>query len=173
MSATKARPESGGTINYDRQRSGVILKEKTAGLQIGGILVTVTDAPKFLLKPSRFPEVDAIREATLRELIDRLRELEGDNLLQVVLYGSVARGDAREDSDTDVFILLRDTNGDSMQNIIERIIDVTVDIDMYTGQCRTHITPDVVNLKEYNDKNRYEGFYINLKKDGVTLYDAV
>jgi predicted nucleotidyltransferase len=124
------------------------------------------------LKPTRYPEIDAIREATLLELVARLQELEGDNLLQVILYGSVARGEAQEDSDTDVFILLRDSRGGSIQDIIDRIIGITVDINMNTGECRTYIAPNVEILEEYNDPWRRERFYLNLKKDGVTLYDA-
>ena len=103
------------------------------------------------MNPSRFPEIDAIRERTLHELIDRLRELEGDNLIRVILYGSVARGDAREDSDTDVLILLRDENGDP----IDRISYIVADVDMGTGECRTHITPNIFDLKAFYHEDRY------------------
>ena len=128
----------------------------------------VTEPTKFITNPSHFPEVDAIRERTLHELVARLRELEGDNLIRVILYGSVARGDAREDSDTDVFILLRDeyvANG-------ERICDITTDIDIWTGECRTHITPDIFDLKTYNYEIRLGGFFKNLDRDGIILYDT-
>jgi predicted nucleotidyltransferase len=132
------------------------------------ITVAVAEPVKFIVNPSSFPEIDAIRERTLHELIDRLRDIEGDNLIKVSLYGSVARGDARVDSDTDVFILLRSANGDP----IDRIVEITVDIDMNTGDCRTHITPDVFDLETYNYKKQFGGFFKNLNKDGIILYDA-
>ncbi|MCL1874690.1 MAG: nucleotidyltransferase domain-containing protein [Synergistaceae bacterium] len=44
---------------------------------------------------------------TIEEFIHRLHLAEGDNLLQVVLFGSVARGDDCDDSDIDIFILLK------------------------------------------------------------------
>ncbi len=43
----------------------------------------------------------------LSELHERLREHYGDRLVDVVLYGSQARGDAVEGSDIDVMIVLR------------------------------------------------------------------
>ena len=130
--------------------------------------MNVAESAKFIVNPSCFPEVDAIRERTLQELIARLRELEGDNLIRVILYGSVARGDAREDSDTDVFILLRNEN---IANG-ERICDITTDIDMWTGECRTHITPNIIDLKAYKYEMQFGGFFKNLDKDGIVLYDT-
>ena len=126
------------------------------------------DLIKFIVNPSRFPEIDAIRERTLHELVARLRELEGNNLIRVILYGSVARGDAREDSDTDVLILLRNENGDP----IDRISDTVVDVDMGTGECCTHIAPNIFDLEAFYHKDRYHGFFQNLDNDGVILYDS-
>ncbi len=38
----------------------------------------------------------------LREVKERLRDILGDELVEVILFGSYARGEAREDSDVDV-----------------------------------------------------------------------
>jgi predicted nucleotidyltransferase len=43
----------------------------------------------------------------LSELHSRLKELHGDRLMNVVLYGSQARGDARPASGIDVLIVLK------------------------------------------------------------------
>jgi|GEM_PF-4767554 len=43
----------------------------------------------------------------LEELVDGLRGLYGDNLSRVILYGSKARGDATEDSDIDILVVLK------------------------------------------------------------------
>jgi predicted nucleotidyltransferase len=45
--------------------------------------------------------------AALAEAKARLEALYGDRLERVVLYGSYARGDAREDSDVDLLVVLR------------------------------------------------------------------
>jgi predicted nucleotidyltransferase len=47
--------------------------------------------------------------AALAEAKARLVALYGDRLDRVVLYGSYARGDAREDSDVDLLVVLRGT----------------------------------------------------------------
>jgi uncharacterized protein len=45
--------------------------------------------------------------AVLRDLKAGLQDLYGDRLANVLLYGSQARGDAGEDSDIDVLIVLK------------------------------------------------------------------
>jgi len=43
----------------------------------------------------------------VKELVDELKKLYGDNLSRVILYGSKARGDATEDSDIDILVVLK------------------------------------------------------------------
>lgn len=45
--------------------------------------------------------------AAVTEAVARLREVYGDRLDRVILYGSYARGDARPDSDVDLLVVLR------------------------------------------------------------------
>lgn len=46
-------------------------------------------------------------KAVLSELKDRLSDLYGDRLVELILYGSQARGDAEDGSDIDVLVVLR------------------------------------------------------------------
>ena len=50
---------------------------------------------------------EAIRDPVLARFRAELDAMYGDNLDRVVLYGSRARGDAREDSDYDVAVFLK------------------------------------------------------------------
>ena len=63
------------------------------------------------------PFLKPVVKDTLREFVRRLKEAEGENLLRVVLFGSMARGDFDEESDTDVFVLLKE--GGEFQKLME------------------------------------------------------
>lgn len=57
-----------------------------------------------------FPETLSVSPQVRQALLDarqRLRELYGDRLSRLVLYGSQARGDARPDSDVDLMVVLK------------------------------------------------------------------
>jgi uncharacterized protein len=60
-----------------------------------------------------------------------LEDLYGDRLERVVLFGSRARGDAREDSDYDVAVFLKDL-GDRWPEL-DRLADLSTDIVNETG----------------------------------------
>lgn len=47
-------------------------------------------------------------EVLLNAFIDLIRQALGDRMVSVVLYGSVARGTARADSDLDLLLILRE-----------------------------------------------------------------
>lgn len=61
--------------------------------------------------------------------VKALKEKFGDRIDKIILFGSVARGEDREDSDIDVLII---TNYDSFK--IQRLVsDIVVDILLRTG----------------------------------------
>jgi len=43
----------------------------------------------------------------LREVKEKLIEILGDDLVEVILFGSYARGEAKEDSDVDVLVVVK------------------------------------------------------------------
>jgi hypothetical protein len=43
----------------------------------------------------------------LREVKEKLIEILGDDLVEVILFGSYARGEAKEDSDVDVIVIVK------------------------------------------------------------------
>jgi predicted nucleotidyltransferase len=60
-----------------------------------------------------------------------LAELYGDRLDRVVLFGSRARGDAREDSDYDVAVFIKDLG--PFWGEVDRLVDVETDLLYDTG----------------------------------------
>ncbi len=71
---------------------------------------------------------DEKARAVVAELKQRLRELYGDRLVSVILYGSRARGDHGPDSDVDVAVVLRGEVNKRRER--ERTIEVVSDISL-------------------------------------------
>ena len=92
----------------------------------------------------------------------RLEALYGDRLKKLVLFGSRARGDAGEDSDVDVLIVLEGPINWSQE--VERTGQVTseVDIKYDVDISRAFATPD-----EYEHRDR--AFFRNVRREGVSV----
>ena len=60
-------------------------------------------------------------QSTIRDAAERLREIYGDRLDQALLFGSQARGDAREASDVDVLVVLSDSGSFSLYDESKRL----------------------------------------------------
>jgi predicted nucleotidyltransferase len=70
-------------------------------------------------------------DPVLKRFRTALDQLYGDRIERVVLYGSRARGDHREDSDYDVAVFLHDLG--NRRDEIRRMVPVIVDIIDDTG----------------------------------------
>ena len=57
-----------------------------------------------------------------------MSELYGDDLVKVVLYGSYARGDNRENSDIDIMVLVK-ASDDIIKEKMNEIYDFAFDIE--------------------------------------------
>jgi uncharacterized protein len=68
----------------------------------------------------------AIDDPILSRFRAALSELYGDRLERVVLFGSRARGDAREDSDYDIAVFFTDVG--PLWDELDRLVDVETDL---------------------------------------------
>ena len=83
---------------------------------------------------------------------------------QTILYGSQARGDARQDSDVDLLILL---GGDKLTlKDEEKITDPLYEIEVSTG---ISISPVVMLKKDWEHRSIKTPFYINVMNEGIRL----
>ena len=74
----------------------------------------------------------ALDDPILKRFRAALDELYGDRIERVVLYGSRARGDHREDSDYDVAVFLRDLTDRWKE--VDRVVEISTDILTATGE---------------------------------------
>ena len=96
-----------------------------------------------------------------------MKRILGENLKKVILYGSYARGDFRENSDIDIMVLTTLTDAE-IEKIEAQIYDVAFDFLMDHG-----VDISVV-IKNENQFNYWLGalpFYDNVQREGVCLMD--
>lgn len=82
--------------------------------------------------------------------------------VKVILYGSEARGDAREDSDIDLLLLL-DKDSVTLEDRM-RLMEPLYEIELSTG---VQINPFIETLRRWGE--RFTPFYENVMEEGVPL----
>ena len=94
-----------------------------------------------------------------------LREILGANLSKVIVYGSYARGDYRDNSDVDVMILVK-LREEEIKRIENAVYDLAFDLEMSTG---IDISPIIKNEAQYEYWVDTLPFYRNVKDEGVIV----
>ncbi|MDO4340227.1 MAG: nucleotidyltransferase domain-containing protein [Eubacteriales bacterium] len=99
------------------------------------------------------------------EFSQQLKGILGKHLTRIIIYGSYARGDYRENSDVDVMILV-DLTEEEIKRIENEIYDLAFEIEMNTG---IDISPIVKNEQQYEYWVDTLPFYRNVQKEGVVI----
>jgi predicted nucleotidyltransferase len=102
-------------------------------------------------------------EKAVDEFVQKLKEKFGDRVESIIVFGSYARGESKEESDIDVLII-----GDIK---LDDVIDVAYPIFLKYG---VYISP-IVMSRGYFEMLKAEktGFIENVLKEGITLYGGV
>ncbi|MBK6765360.1 MAG: nucleotidyltransferase domain-containing protein [bacterium] len=98
----------------------------------------------------------------LAELKQRLTELYGERLSQLILFGSQARGDATEDSDVDVLVVLEGEV--DLEEEVRRTSDLRLEYSLEKG---TLICPVFTSKKRYQERN--SPLLMNVQREGLRL----
>jgi predicted nucleotidyltransferase len=100
----------------------------------------------------------------------RLLRAQGDNILRIVLFGSVARNEHKEESDIDIFVLIKES--DEKMPAGKKVMDVASELNVEKCSHGIYISPFIVTKAAYEENKKKELIYYNIQKDGVPLYDA-
>lgn len=104
----------------------------------------------------------------LESYVDELKKIYGNALKYVILFGSYARGDYKQDSDIDIMILAEGTDID-LKQYQSKLAAITFD---YNLDHDLEINPVVVSINTFNKWVHVYPFYQNIDKEGVKLYAA-
>jgi len=98
----------------------------------------------------------------LKELKRELLRIYGRQVDSIILYGSQARGDAREDSDIDVLLVLKDDFNylEMLKRSDDQVASLSLENDVVISRA-------FVSKKEYKEK--LSPFLINIRRDGVAV----
>jgi predicted nucleotidyltransferase len=103
----------------------------------------------------RKPLTEAEQQALAR-FKPALQSLLGDNLLSLRLFGSRARGEATEESDLDVLVVVRKKD----RALCRRIVEESLEVDL---AYETNLAPTILSADEYQQNQEYgTPFYRNV-----------
>lgn len=105
---------------------------------------------------------DEMRE----ELVQGLTDIFGNNISMIILYGSVARGNATKESDIDIAIVVRSQMDDATK---KRFLHWAADMDIRYERVFSIVDIQESNMKKWED---VLPFYRNVKKEGIVLWKA-
>ena len=102
----------------------------------------------------------------MSRLVAGIKAAVPDKVSQIILYGSVARGDASDESDIDVAMIVRaPLNAEDEDNLSYTIVSLNLDYDCVFS---------VIDIQEdvYLVWKDYSPFYRNISTEGVVLWTA-
>jgi nucleotidyltransferase len=109
----------------------------------------------------------------LNNMLKIMKEEFKDDLISVVVYGSVARGDNRNDSDVDLLIIMKNLPKDSMLKrirLFETKVEDKLNLDEY-WKMGYYISLSPV-LKTPEEAEKFSPPYLDMVYDAVILYDS-
>lgn len=107
-----------------------------------------------------------LTNAMKADLVHGLTDIFPDNILSIILYGSVARNDNTDDSDIDIAIIVKNEMDNSTK---ERFIRWSAELDLRYDRIFSIIDIPEENMKKWGS---ILPFYQNVQKEGIVLWRA-
>ncbi len=106
-------------------------------------------------------QLTAVEKQALQEFVEYLRTQVAQQVRQVSLFGSKARGDSKSDSDMDVLVILKDENRPLRREIIKQAARLSLKYDV----C---ISPRVIGEARWKQMRGFS-LYQNVQREATNL----
>lgn len=101
-----------------------------------------------------------------KDIVHGLVDMFSDNILKIILYGSVARNENTDESDIDIAIIIRNEMDDATK---ERFIRWSAELDLRYDRVFSIIDIQEENMEKWG---KVLPFYQNVQKEGRVLWQA-
>lgn len=86
----------------------------------------------------------------------------------ILLFGSVARGEARPNSDIDIAVLTNEPTSWDDSRVLEVLLNINDDSILTLGEAG-QFNPTVIAYKKFLEKSKKHSFYAAILQDGIEL----
>ena len=101
----------------------------------------------------------------LEKLTDVYQKVYGSAIDKILLYGSYAREDYKEDSDIDVVAIVHGTR-EELQSQLKQIWDYSAELEL---EHETILSPTVIPFDEFERYKDDLPYYRNISREGVVI----
>lgn len=98
-------------------------------------------------------------------MVQVYRKMYQDDIFEIYLYGSYARGDFTKDSDIDIAAVVKGTR-EKLQEKLKEIWEISSDMELEYG---TIISPTVIPYEEFQNYKETLPYYRNIAAEGMKL----
>ena len=110
--------------------------------------------------------MDEILKEELSELVSGILKIMDSQLVSIILYGSVARGTATEESDIDVALMVHNKLESDTE---DRLSDLIVDLNLKYDKVFSVID---IEYEHFCNWVKVIPFYRNVEQEGIMLWKA-
>lgn len=108
-------------------------------------------------------------KSELNVILDKLaavyKNIYGDSIEQILLYGSYARGDNDEDSDIDVVAIVHGKR-EALQAQLKKVWEYSCELELEHG---TILSPTVIPYEEFAKYKDDLPYYKNIAREGIAF----
>ncbi len=99
------------------------------------------------------------------QLVDVCRNIYGDDIVEILLYGSYARNEETDQSDVDIVAIVKGNRLD-LQKKLKIVWDISADIGLENDVV---VSPTVVPFDEFEKYREILPYYMNIEKEGIKV----